>query len=105
MREGEGGHGRDGQRQEHRQQRDDQRIEDLQPVAFSEENIAIIGPLPFGRDAERVHTQVSQRLEAAKRGGEQRDEHDGRDQAQRNIKVELGLQRHADGGGCVSHGA
>ncbi|MND28063.1 hypothetical protein D3C80_185400 [compost metagenome] len=105
MREGEGRHGRDSQRQEYRQQRDDQRVEDLQPIAFAKQDIAVVGPLPFGRNAEGVDAQVSQRLEAAERGGEQRDKHDGRNQAQRYIKIKLGLQRHADGSGCVSHGA
>ena len=114
MREGESGHRRQHDGQKDADQGDEHGVTHLQPVTLAQDDVAVIGPLPFGRQAEGIAAKISEGLEPAKGGRKERHDDDRSDDDQARIDVDAcpqgdalstqaGLSRRDDGGFCISH--
>ncbi len=84
----------DDQRQRHGQRRDDHRVAQQLPVALREQDVGIVRPFPVMRQPERIDAQFAERLETAEHGRQQRHEHEGGDEREKQRLVE---HREVDG--------
>jgi hypothetical protein len=106
-------HRRQGQHQEDGEPGDQERIAHLEPITLADEDVGIVGEHPGLRQPKGVAAQITERLETAQGGGDERNQHHGCHDQQRGIEIGPGANAQAapaggrgsgvDGWGGVSH--